>query len=160
MNFLKWNSPTSTTWGSHIGTELLPLESKMGTMMDSFLSRKKVARPKHIRMFFSLSVDLQEAGDKYILEAELPGINEKDVSIDLYKNTLTIKGEKKKDNNLKKEDYVCDERLSGTFKRDIVLPSSVRVDSVKAEIKDGILKIECLKDLQDAKGHRRISIKS
>lgn len=159
MSFLKWNSPSSTIWDRNIGSEFLPIESEMGSMMDSYLNRKKVIRPKYSQTYFSPSVDLQEDVDKYILEAELPGINEKDVSIDLYKNTLTIKGEKKKDSKSKKEDYVCDERVSGSFKREVVFPTSVRADSVEAELKDGVLKIECLKDLHDIKRHRKISIK-
>jgi HSP20 family protein len=71
----------------------------------------------------------------------MPGMEEKDIDINLEKNTLTIRGEKKFENEVKEEDYYHIERSFGKFQRSLELPSTVDASAVKATYKNGILEI-------------------
>ena len=87
-------------------------------------------------------VDIIKKDGKLIVAAELPGVNKENISIDVNKDVLTLKGERKYENEEKEADYYRRERVSGSFSRSFVLPSGVSTEEINAEYKDGILKIE------------------
>ena len=87
------------------------------------------------------AVDIYEQGTDVVLKAELPGVEPKDVDIRIKNNVLTLRGERKVDNEVKKESYHRVERSYGTFSRAFTLPSTVDTANVKAEYKDGVLRI-------------------
>jgi len=87
------------------------------------------------------NVDMFERGNEVVLKAELPGMDRKDIDISLTKDSLTLKGEIKRDEEVKDEDYYCCERSYGSFTRTISLPSDVDTENVKASFKNGILEI-------------------
>ncbi len=87
-------------------------------------------------------VDIMKKDGKVIVTAELPGINKKDISIDVDEDVLTIKGERKTENETKEVDFYRKERFIGSFSRSFVLPAGVSTEQINAEYKDGILKIE------------------
>jgi len=87
------------------------------------------------------SIDVFEKEDKYVVKAELPGIEEKDVDISVVGDTLTIKGERKTESEVKEEDYHCCERSYGSFFRSIALPSEVDTENIAASYEGGILEI-------------------
>ncbi len=76
-----------------------------------------------------------------ILRAELPGVELKDLEISLTGTTLTIKGERKAENQVPDEKYYQRERGSGPFGRTVELPHKVDADKVEASLKDGVLSI-------------------
>ena len=86
-------------------------------------------------------VDVIDKKDSILVKAELPGIDKKDVKISLSENTLTIRGERKEEKEIKKEDYYCCERAFGTYSRTIALPVEVDKTKAKATFKNGILEI-------------------
>ena len=86
-------------------------------------------------------VDIRETKDDFIISAEMPDVNKEDVNINLSDNTLTIKGEKKKEEEKKGENYHRVERSYGTFQRSFTLPTKVENNKIKANYKDGILVI-------------------
>jgi HSP20 family protein len=85
------------------------------------------------------AVDIYETEDSYVVSADLPGMNKEDIQIDLRDSTLTIKGEKKFVEEVKRDHYVRIERAYGTFVRSFTLPQTVDADGIKANYKDGVL---------------------
>jgi HSP20 family protein len=87
------------------------------------------------------AVDIYEHGNDLVLKAELPGVEAKDVDIRIENNVLTLRGERKVDSEVKQESYHRVERSYGAFTRSFTLPSTVDTANVKADYKDGILRI-------------------
>ncbi len=102
-------------------------------------------------------VDLSENGDNYLVHAEIPGLNKKDVKITLQDNVLTISGEKKLEREEKNKTYHLVERSHGQFTRSFNLPAKVDEKGIKAEFKNGVLEIT-LPKAPEAKA-REIEIK-
>ena len=82
-----------------------------------------------------------EEKDDIVVKAELPGIEKDNIQVNLTDHTLTIKGEKKKEEEVKEENYYRAERSYGSFLRTLDLPRDVRADQVKASFKNGILEV-------------------
>ena len=78
---------------------------------------------------------------EYLLTVEIPGVNEKDVAVDISGNTMTIKGEKKQEKEEKDKNYYRIERSYGSFQRVLSLPEDVNQEGVKAGFKNGVLSI-------------------
>jgi HSP20 family protein len=87
------------------------------------------------------AVDIYEQGSDIVLKAELPGVDAKDVDIRIENSTLTLRGERKFDNEVKKESYHRIERSYGAFTRSFTLPSVVDQANIKAEFRDGVLRV-------------------
>ena len=102
------------------------------------------------------SVELKEDDKRYCVEAELPGMEEKDIEVLLTDNVLTIRGEKRVEKDDSKQQY--SERYFGHFERQIALGTEVDADTVKAKFKNGVLKIEIPKSAQARERARRITI--
>jgi HSP20 family protein len=88
------------------------------------------------------AVDVYDKEDRIVIKAELPGVDKKDVSVDLKDRVLTIKGERKAENEVKEEKYYRRERSFGKFQRSFHVPAQVDADKIEAEFNDGILKVE------------------
>jgi len=87
------------------------------------------------------SVDIYEQDGNLVLKAELPGIDPKDVDVRVENNVLTLSGERKLDTEVKRDGYHRVERSYGAFSRSFTLPSVVDTDKIKAEFKDGVLRL-------------------
>lgn len=87
------------------------------------------------------ALDVYEEKDTVVVKAELPGMKKEDVEVNLVGETLTIKGEKKEDKEVKEDDYYRRERSYGSFLRTVALPCEVKSDEIKASFKDGVLEI-------------------
>lgn len=87
------------------------------------------------------SVDIFEEGGELVVKADLPGIAKEDLNVSITENTLTITGEKKKEEKIEKKDYHRFERSYGSFSRSFRLPDNVSADKSKASFKDGVLEI-------------------
>lgn len=85
------------------------------------------------------AVDVFENDNNYVLKAELPGVDPKDVEVRVEDNTLYLKGERKFEKETKEENYHRVERSYGSFARSFALPGSIDSDKVQAEYKDGLL---------------------
>ena len=91
----------------------------------------------------SPKISISEEGDNVVVEAEIPGIDKKDIEISVRDNVLTIKGETKKEKKEeKKGKYYYSERHYGSFYRSIDLPKEIDDKKTKASYKDGVLRIE------------------
>jgi HSP20 family protein len=87
-------------------------------------------------------VDVYDNDDNIVLKAEIPGIDKKDIEIDVKGRVLTLKGERSSDNEVKEDNYYRRERCFGKFERAFTLPVNVELDNIKANYKDGVLEIE------------------
>jgi HSP20 family protein len=87
------------------------------------------------------SIDVSETESELRIEADLPGVEEKDVDVTVSDNVLTIKGEKKAEREEKKKDFHLVERSYGSFSRSLPLPFAVDSDQAKATFKNGVLSI-------------------
>jgi HSP20 family protein len=87
------------------------------------------------------AVDVIEKDNEFIVKAELPGMKEKDIDVSVVGDTLTIKGEKKTETEIKEEDYYHCERAYGSFYRSVPLPSAVDTSKIEANIEDGVLEV-------------------
>ena len=85
------------------------------------------------------ALDVYQTANEVVVKATLPGLKPEDVSIDITGETLTIKGETKAEQEIKKENYLYQERRYGSFARSIVLPSGLKPDKAEATIEDGVL---------------------
>lgn len=87
------------------------------------------------------SMDIYQTKDSVVAEAQLAGVDPKDVEVTVENNILTIKGETKKEKETKEKDYYFKEIKSGSFIRSVTLPVNVKADGAKAESDEGILRI-------------------
>ncbi len=153
MALIRWK-PTrdiaSWTTMPDLSTDLFSMQDEINRVFDRFFNRG-VVDDNDLRVGnWYPSVDITEKDDSYIMKAELPGISKEDVKITLKENHLTIHGEKKKEKEEKDKNYFRSERVYGSFQRTFTLPSSVRVEKIEANFKDGVLTIEIPK-VEEAK---------
>jgi HSP20 family protein len=128
--------------------ELSPFRKEMDRLWNRFLGETPFART--FNEMWSPSVDISETKDDFVVKAELPGLEAKDVNVSISGNVLTIKGEKKAEEEEKDEHYHRIERYSGSFQRVFQLPSGVKADKVEANFDKGVLKV-ILPKVEEAK---------
>lgn len=102
---------------------------------------------------FMPAVDMYEDQDNVIVEAQLAGIEPRNVDVSIENDVLTIKGKSEKKNEVDDKDYYKKEIVRGSFYRNVPLPTSVNGDNAKAEYQEGVLKITVPK-VEEKKSHR------
>jgi HSP20 family protein len=102
------------------------------------------------------AMDLLETADHFVLRADLPGLTQDDVNIELEDSTLTVSGERKSEHEDKQEGYYRVERAFGSFSRSLTLPKGIDADAVTASFENGVLEIRVPKP--EERKPRRISI--
>jgi HSP20 family protein len=107
---------------------------------------------------FTPSVDVVESDNEVKVIAELPGLDDKDIDVSLSDDTLTIKGEKKHENERKGRDYYRMERAWGSFSRSVALPCEVVSDKAEAVFDKGVLTISLPKSGEAAAKSRKIKV--
>lgn len=90
---------------------------------------------------WSPKLDVSETKDAYVVKAEIPGVEQKDISVTLENQILTIKGEKRQEKEEKDEKRHRIERSWGAFARSIRMPANVEGDKVNAAFKNGVLTV-------------------
>jgi len=104
-------------------------------------------------------VDVVEKDNKYEITAELPGMDEKNIEVNLSDGILTIKGEKHEEKEEKKKDYYVSERRYGSFQRSFQVPEGVNTDKIEAAFKNGVLTLSLPKLPEAQKQEKKIAIK-
>lgn len=166
MSLVPWKSSSATPFingapfmRARIGDELTAFQREMNSLMNNFFGRGDIFSSQVFDSTYYPSVDLKEKDNKYLLDADMPGINESDIDIDFKNNTLTIRGEKKSEMETKDIDSVCMERSYGAFRRDIAFDEEVDPDNIKADLKNGVLHVELAKKEKSKIFHKKITIK-
>lgn len=109
---------------------------------------------------FVPAVNVTETDNEYRVTAELPGMDQNDVELSIHNGSLTIKGEKKKETEEKKEGFYRMERSYGTFHRTLPLPQEVDAEHVEATFKKGVLTVTLPKLPELQSGAKKIAIKT
>ena len=122
--------------------DLMGMRDEINRLFDVTLGRSALERTSLFERDWAPAVDVYESNDKVVVKTELPGMTNKDIEVDVLGDTLTIKGEKKKEEKKKEGSYHRVERTYGSFHRAITLPSPVTPEKAKASFKDGVLEIE------------------
>jgi HSP20 family protein len=122
--------------------DLVSLQGRMNRLFDeSFRGIGRNAEEDWAQGAWAPAVDIYEKNGNIVLKAELPGVEAKDVDVRVENNVLTLKGERRFEEEVQKEDYQRVERAYGTFSRSFTLPSVVDTEKIKAEFKDGVLRM-------------------
>ena len=106
------------------------------------------------------SVDVYETADNIVLKAELPEVNQKDVDISVHGNTLTIRGERQRDREVKEDNYYRRERSYGGFSRRFTLPATVDAEKIHASFSKGVLKLTLPKREESKPKQIKVKIES
>lgn len=109
---------------------------------------------------FSPRVDLKESATEYILSGEFPGMSKETINLELKDNTLTLRGEKRLENEKKEGEKHYIERSYGSFLRTFAFEVEIDEDNATAEMKDGVLTVKVPKSAKVVKGAKKLSIKS
>lgn len=104
------------------------------------------------------ALDVRENGKQVVIEADLPGVDEKDVSVALANGLLTIKGEKKSQREEKDEKCYLSERSYGSFERVLQLPDGIDENKIEAKFDKGVLRVVAQKRPDAIKAEKRIPI--
>lgn len=120
--------------------DLLSFQRDMSRMLNDFFAEPSPVADAFERDWVP-AVDIFEKNDEVNLVAELPGLTKEDVDISIENGTLTISGEKKRESEVKDDNFHRVERAYGRFQRSFSLPSAIDPKKVKAVFKDGILTV-------------------
>ncbi len=135
--------------------ELFGIKDEIDRILDRWLSMSPISAVEEeferTPFRWAPATDVYETENELVVKAELPGISAKDIDITLTDDYLTIKGEKKQDEEVKSENYYRRESSYGMFKRTIPLPVKVKKDDIKATFKDGVLEIRVPKEKAEGK---------
>ncbi len=125
--------------------EFTDLKREMDYLFDEFFGRKtspsKAGKAFPAAEVYFPLVDIYKRADEVVIKAAIPGVNKEDIEITFLENTLTIRGERKRDYAVKDEDYYYLEQHFGSFSRSVNLPAGLSAEGMKASYKDGILEI-------------------
>jgi HSP20 family protein len=122
--------------------ELNSLQSEMNRLFNTFFDTPAGAgRPGNGGRRWLPAMDLVETPDHFVLRADLPGLSEEDVDIELEDNVLTISGERKAEHEDRQEGYYRVERASGSFRRSLTLPEGVDPAAIEASFDKGVLEV-------------------
>jgi len=137
----KWQPrlPSFSTWDPF--AEVSDLRKRMDEIFGEFFGPTPSAMAATEAVWSPL-VDVHETKDGIQLQVELPGVKQEDIQVSMVGDTLTLKGERKRETEVKEDNYHRIERSYGTFQRSIVLPSVVDPNRVKATYRDGVLEIQ------------------
>jgi HSP20 family protein len=144
-------------WRPLWDTRFPSLRDEMDKMFEEFF--EKVRFPSAREHSWTPALDIYETKTEVIVAVDIPGIDPKDVFVSILDDSLTIKGERKKEPDLKDEDLYRSERELGTFQRLIQLPSEVMADKAKATYSNGVLKIVVPKTQRSAPKEVQVDIR-
>ena len=122
--------------------DLLTLQERMNRMFnESYRGRGASEDDWSLGGSWAPAVDIYEHEGNIVLTAELPGVDPKDVDVRVENNVLTLRGERKWNTEVQRENYHRVERAYGSFTRSFTLPNVVDTTNIKADFKDGMLRL-------------------
>lgn len=136
------------------------LQREMNSLFDNFFRGFDLAPRSLAAGVFSPSVDVKENDKEYIIKAELPGVEEKDIDVTVTSDSITIKGEKKEEKEDKDKNYYYMERSYGSFSRVIPLEGEIEAAKAEAKFKNGILDIKIPKNQSTKAKGTKVPIKA
>ena len=139
------------------------MRAEMDRVFDSFLGRSFFGRPALFgrpaaATTIAPDLDIRENDKEIVLEAELPGIDEKNVGVVVRNGVLSLKGEKKSERDEKNDTYHLVERSYGSFERSFQLPDSADEAEIRADFIKGVLRVVIPKRPEAVKAEKKIPI--
>jgi HSP20 family protein len=127
--------------------EIGTIQNEMNRLFNTVFDAPTIASNGAFRRWVP-AMDLVETDGDYVLKADLPGLSESDVKIEVEDNVLTISGARKAEHEDRKDGYYRIERSSGSFRRSLTLPEGVDPEAVKATFERGVLEVHVPKPEQ------------
>ena len=140
MSIVRFHKPFGSMLDMYDRINKLFEEDLMGQDKDAQLSSRA----------WNPAADIYETKDDFVFKVELPGISKEDIKVELTGDNLSIKGERKEEKEVKKEEYHRVERYCGSFTRSFRLPKNADGQNMKAAMKEGILELRIPK-MEEAK---------
>jgi len=129
--------------------EMATLQNEMNRLFGTFFDTPTTAMSGNggVRRWIP-AMDLVEGEDHFVLRADLPGLGEEDVNLEVEDRTLTLSGERKSEQTEKGEGFYRLERASGSFSRSLTLPEGIDADAITATFDKGVLEVRIPKPEQ------------
>jgi HSP20 family protein len=144
--------------GSGLFTEFTRMQREMDELFDRvFGDRDEGTMGLTGAGTFSPALDIVDCGKEVLVRADLPGLEQKDISVELQDGMLTVRGERKNQHEGHDDTYHWTERWEGRFVRTIPVPAGVQADRINADFKNGVLEIHIPKSEETAS--KKIEIK-
>lgn len=160
---MPWSRPSrlSIGRGGDIGTTLVALQQEMNQLFENFFSGRPPSMTEWRQDSISApAINIVENGDSFKMEAELSGLDPKDVDVEVANGFLTIKGERREEKKDEKENYLRHEISYGSFLRTVPLPAAADGDRAKAAFKNGILTVTVPKRPEALQKPKKIEVKA
>jgi HSP20 family protein len=140
--------------------ELHTMQSEMNRLFNTFFdsSTPSNGRGHAVARRWIPAMDVVEHDESFVLRADLPGLSEDDVKIEVEDNVLTISGERKSEHEQKGKGYHRVERAFGSFSRSLTLPEGVDADAIQASFENGVLAVQIPKPEQPKPRKVQISL--
>jgi HSP20 family protein len=135
MEMIRW-TPASN---------LFSVRNHVNRLFEDFLFPVERGNGERSDWTWNPTVDVVEAEDAYVINAELPGVDKKDIHVDLKDHTLTITGERNSDAKTEGKNVYRRERLYGKFRRSFTVPADVDPEKITADYTDGVLTVRVAK---------------
>lgn len=161
----KKRSAEQVALGHQSDHPIVTLQREMNELFDSFFGEKEGNLTSKLWGDLrsrdtqgSFSIDVTESDKEVRVTADIPGVDEKDLDIELTDNLLTIRGEKQQEAEEKESNYHVIERSWGSFRRSIPLPAGIETDQAKARFRNGVLTVTLPKSAEARERRKLIPI--
>ncbi len=136
----------------------LAIRDEMNRIFDNFFYDREVGLPDTAHIF-TPSMDVHEDEKEIVISTELPGLDESQVDVSFEDDMLTVKGEKREEEEQKDKNYYRMERRYGSFRRSLRLPDMADPEKAQATFKNGVLRIQIPKKEESQIKRKKIDIK-
>jgi HSP20 family protein len=121
--------------------DMMSIRDEMNRVLNEAFGRGPNDESAWFSGAWSPPVDIYETDEALVMKAELPGFTKDDINIEMKDNTLVIRGERKREDEVKEGSYHRTERVYGAFQRSFMLPTTVDQEKISAAYKDGVLEL-------------------
>ncbi|MGE5344245.1 MAG: Hsp20/alpha crystallin family protein [Candidatus Omnitrophota bacterium] len=125
--------------------DLLSLNDRVTRFMENETDKHPIRKGTGLWFTGYPVMDIYETKDAYTVRVEVPGMKKEDIHIEFSDGTLTVSGERKEDGEVKREDYLRNERFIGTFNRSVSFNGDIDANHIKASMDKGILHLQISK---------------
>lgn len=144
--------------GSPFGSLFQRWNEEMDRVFEDFgFGRGRLARGAEATQW-SPQIEMLQRGNDLVVRADLPGLTKEDIHVDIADDTLTIRGERRQEQEEEREGWYRSERSYGSFYRSVPLPEGAIADSAKASFKDGVLEITLQAPPREVSRGRKVNV--
>jgi HSP20 family protein len=138
--------------------DLTTIQDRMNRLFQETMARQRGQEEIEVGQW-SPAVDIYETGDRIVLRADLPGLEQREIEVRVDDNTLTLRGDRKASGDIKPEEFHRAERPHGPFLRSFTLPPNIDQGGIRAVHKNGVLEIVLPKKREATAASIRVEVK-